>query len=223
MDHVKKIQQNKYLIVCGILLISGLFIYYLISRNNDVKMITEYYRFDGTTLKYSDTIMIKKKGVNYEIHISNDKRKDTNFVINTTDAQLFLLNKSTNIMTHEVKENKMVKSKVQSTFFTPYLTNNSVFEAKKMFKIENNEYTVYRYLENFLDEKDCNGYSYYLKDVGFIAYINTKSEYYWVIKEISNSAYLSDSHREKLIKSLKDDTVFFKNKRYVPPIPNEFR
>ncbi len=43
-----------------------------------------------------------------------------------------------------------------------------------------------------------------------------------VIKEISNSAYLSDSHREKLIKSLKDDTVFFKNKRYVPPIPNEF-
>lgn len=220
MDDIRTIQQNKYLIVCVILLISGLIIYYSISRNNDVKMITEYYRFDGTALKYSDTIMLKKNGINYEIHISNDKRKDTNFVINTTDAQLFLLNKSTKVMTHEVKENKMVKSKVQSTFFTPYLTNNSVFQAKKIFKIENNEYAVYRYLENILDD---NGYSYYLKNVGFIAYINTKSEYYWVIKEISNSAYLSDSHREKLIKSLKDDTVFFKNKRYVPPIPNEFR
>lgn len=204
-------------------MISGLFIYYFIFVNNDVRMITEYHRFDGTTLKYSDTIIIKKQGINYEIQISNDKRKDTNFVINTTDSQLFLLNKSTKVMTHEVKEHKIVKSKVQSTFFTPYLTNNSVFEAKKIFKIENNEYTVYRYLENFLDEKDYNGYSYYLKDVGFIANINTKSEYYWVIKEILNSNYLSDSQREKLIKSLKDDTIFFKNKRVVPPIPNEFR
>jgi hypothetical protein len=186
-------------------------------------MITEYYRFDGTVLNHSDTIVFQKSGNNYDVHISNEKKNDTNFVISLTGNQLFLLKKNTKILTHDVKKNKMIKSQIQTTFFTPYLTNNSIYETSKTFRIENSEYIVYRYLENIFDDKDENGYSYYLKDVGFIANINTKSEYYWVIKKILNSNFLSDSHREKLIKSLKEDSIFFKNKRYIPPIPKEFR
>jgi hypothetical protein len=194
------------------------------NKKQEVKvlMITEYHKFDGSFLKYKDSIFIKNIGSFDQIEISNEQKRDTIFEVSTNDSLIYL-GKNKKLLSHSLIQKKMVISNINSSFFSPYLCKNSILDETKEFIVKGRKLLIYRFLENTLDKNDEKGYSYYLPKVGFIAFINTRSEYYSIVKEIKNNPNLSSQELNQLTSLMLKDSIFFINRRVIPPFPQEFQ
>jgi hypothetical protein len=91
-----------------------------------------------------------------------------------------------------------------------------------VFRVDDKTYKVFKFKENELEHSHSIKYSYFEKDLGFVAFINYFEESYSIMEGITMKL-----DREKkvnvpsLIDSLVADTAFFEYPTYLdaPPIP----
>jgi hypothetical protein len=221
MEFTQPIPTKMYLSICGIFLISILFSC-SDTKKNKVIMVAEYHKLNGQLLNYRDSIWIEKANGLQKVEISNEQNQDTMFVVINIDSLIYI-GESKKILSHNMNEKKIVVSNINTSFFSPYLSKNSFLDTVKVFKINNKDLFVYRFLENILDEGDAKGYSYYLPNVGFIAFINLDAGYYSFVKVIKNSSSLDNQELKMLNNLMIKDSLFFNCKRFVPELPIEYK
>ncbi|MES2797685.1 MAG: hypothetical protein V4683_17080 [Bacteroidota bacterium] len=219
MENSKTIVTLKVGIICLIFL----WHFTLISCNSKIanmKITMDYYGIDKND-PYSDTLFIEKTNDIERIRFLSNHNNDTTFIIQRKDSAIYLKDVKMKI-THNLMSSDKIQSNLQAEYFTPYFTNSSHLDSIKVFDIDGRQLKVYRFIENQFDEYPC--YSYYLKEIGFIAFANIKAEYYSYISNIENSLEISKDDTKKLIDMLINDSIFFiKDWRIIkippPPIP----
>lgn len=211
-----------FLIISGILVISGVLSCKQTIDETTSFFITEYHSFDGTLIDSKDSINFIKTGDSISVHFYNGHKRDTTFTVIIKDSTLCIKKNDKNILSHNFRRKKIVISNLWATFFTPYLSNNSILDDKKVYKINSKPYCIYRFLENDLNEEMSSGYSYYLDSIGFIAYTNSKSQYYSTVVKINHPS-LTNVDFQYLMVRLQQDSSFFKKKKDIPPLPKEYQ
>ncbi len=211
-----------YLPIYGLLV--GIMLFACDKKGENVfSLITEYYSFENEILPSKDSICITSHGNNLNVYFENEQNRDTSFTVILGDSLLFIKDKMQLIPSHNFYQKKITISQFNTSFFTPYLSNNSILKGIRTYRIGSKHYPIHCFLENVIDDEHSSGYSYYLADVGFIAFINSHSKYYCLVKNIEQNPDLNNVELKQLTRLLTKDSSFFINREIFPKLPKEYQ
>lgn len=165
---------------------------------------------DSITVEHS-IVDIKKNMLLCKTIIKGQKQSDS--ITYCIDSSGISINeKSSNYMIYSFMKRKR-ECEMKKENFTNYpivffVPGYSDFCGLKKYNIENKTFQVYKFIQNCRG-LDCLVWSYFLKDFGFLMYIEEGSRSICKIKDINGYTTLDKGTIDLLIKNIENDSSFF--------------
>lgn len=168
-----------------------------------------------------DTLFFKKLNQNqYRLEFD----KDSVFYLKHSDLAIYICDSIYKdcTKTHLLKDT--VAMKIQSgnrKHYSYYSLSDSRLVGIKKVHIDDGFFKIYKFKENELQSSHDIKYSYFIDNIGFIAYIDYFDKKYSVLKKVKHNenSVLDENELQILIHSLVSDSVFFEYPKYFPPPP----
>lgn len=217
--------------ICGILSTKRILQFFFVSFflfacvNKQDKQIEMIYALKGITsndILKRDTLIYNYIGIkHYKVEYNSD---DTIFYVKE-DSCIYLCDKDfkqCNI-THNLIDTLRVINLTATNIFLPYFANDTRYIGNKEYIVNNRAYNLYKFKEDELLHSNSIKYSYYLKDIGFVCYIDYYERKYKYLEQIKSN-YLPNTNIEDiklLISFLVNDSTFFEPLKTIipPPVP----